>query len=1361
MAIFTRRQNNNPRTIFGAPAPEAEQGIFAPRKKPTIFTPINNVASRQYFQTKPNVFGPIVDESAKERLQALGKIPETILQAIPRGAKGLALSSAEYQAKKGYRAPIESTFAPTSRLEKFIFGEEPIRSAQEIGRQKVEKKKQELEQGLTPALEKDLKELGMTKEEYIQDQLRRVGATAPALALGGMLLDTFAAGPEGAADDIVKALAKTNKAEDVAKLLSTTTKFTDDVVQTIAPRIAATTNEAEVANILREATPTPKAPVVKNLPYNQVEYEDFLNKIGTTDAEYRAQLARQGIDDIKLADETAPKFESVRRVEDAVERAKAGEQFGVRPERGVIPKPEPITRVMRNELENMGYAKGDISLLNANQARNIIEEAKPGFFDNLPKKPARVAEAALTPEQAAKINEMTDYRSILIEQLKDAPGRRLSAFISKKEGQFMDLPTKDARFSAAKNAAIEARQKKVMKAAESAFEGTQWAERYDDPDAIREAIDKYNSLKTQIKEATESIKNYREFVRKGKLMQKDELAIQRFLDQGARKTQREADQATRLAERKKALEEGMARAKAEAAEKARKEENIRKAHRESDKPLNFIQKIINKLFPTKGIDKEAGDALRSWHSKRVKAPILAEKEMGTINVPRDQGLNVILDYQAGKSTKYSQAISNKFDALFKEAEKRGLDFDYRENYLPQVYRESSDEIKDKIRDYLTSRGMTADDIALYIEGKPLPTGVASNLKLTPYFAKDRVFPDYKTAMEWGLTPRFTDIDQLAAHYRAELEKTIANKELLEDLISQGKLIPEQVAPASWVPVQNLPLGQRGYYANPRLADVLDGMFKNTEELSPLGHALDLTARLSRTMQEIALSAGIPKSNINFFSIGQTIKEITAGNLKAIPAFLRANFNKPSIKFFEKNRDYLEMMAQEGIDVGDRVGNYSKVYENWAQQFKQTIRDIKPTKKATMETGKSFYKLAGDGFDKLFNEKTFGSFMPQLYTQTFKDEYRAAIKAGMSTVEARKLAADITKQMFGMIENVGRSKGTRDALTSALFAPKFRESIINTLYKTGKAGADFLYHLGGLHGKLDPSLKRNRKLLAGMVISFGAYDALNYKLNGNHMWENPPGKEFALRIPRKNGDPVYVEFMPSFLAFARNMVSGGVALVRGDIPTARRKFGTLLSMPVKIVMDVVGNSDYFENPIYKDTDKTGTKALKIAKYVGLQVNHPYIKELINQINNKKPLYESLVAATELPLKFSTQEKEATNKFYESLRKASIEKARAKEKVKPVYNQVQDLISQGRSDEAQTIVDGLSDEEYKLYKELKSADKTRKTKAGEAAMFDTVLKVKGLIESGKTEEAQAIVNSLSDEEYRLYRLAKERLPASEQY
>jgi len=82
--------------------------------------------------------------------------------------------------------------------------------------------------------------------------------------------------------------------------------------------------------------------------------------------------------------------------------------------------------------------------------------------------------------------------------LDSHPGKKLQKFISTKEGQFQDFKNPNLAKTPSEKAKIKARNEKLMRASESAFEGTPFADQYDNPDIINQAIEEYKTLKDNL-----------------------------------------------------------------------------------------------------------------------------------------------------------------------------------------------------------------------------------------------------------------------------------------------------------------------------------------------------------------------------------------------------------------------------------------------------------------------------------------------------------------------------------------------------------------------------------------------------------------------------------------------------------------------------------------------------------------------------------------------------------------------------------------------------------------------------------------------------------------------------------------------
>lgn len=847
-----------------------------------------------------------------------------------------------------------------------------------------------------------------------------------------------------------------------------------------------------------------------------------------------------------------------------------------------------------------------------------------------------------------------------------------------------------------------------------------------------------------------------------------------------------------------------------------------------------LQERANMAIDISRSDGSVKSNMQTWLRNTYKGRVDAQKASLDLRIKEDP--NNIFKHERGEDYEGRDLVVKKFDELFEQAEKSGMKLEKRANYIPHVYNQTPEEIKEAVAKAMEAKGIDKATINDYLIGNGLDTELARSLKMQPFFTQERAFSTYEEAAKWGLTPKYDTMKQLVAHYVEKMSDVVANKKLIEDLVESKKLSSQ---PKSGLVGVNIPGNEGLYFAEPKIASYLNDVFRNEDGLNIQQKIFKAGAQFSGGLQNLVLAGGLPKTNINFFTMGHVIKSLTSGvgnvatlnargalkDFKALTNLVRSNFTTPSINWFNKrvNNGIMGKMANEGIDMSHVVGNYKENNRGLINFFKKT---------------ESKKQLLAEGYDRVLSEKTFNSFLPMQTVSMFEDTYKAGIAKGLSETEASALAGKATKQFMGLLDNL-RGKSTEDVLGTVFFAPRFREGLIKTYWNSLKSLAPKNW--------MDPSFAQNRRLLIGMGLTFfGGYDYVNKKLNGHHIWENPPGKKMELMIPGEGGKVYYVPFMPSQLAFFRNIVESGAAAVGGDTKTAIQKAGSNFSMGVHLITDLLANKDYFGNEIY-DSQAPGTEQIgSVAKYLGQNANHPYVKGVWNLILNAnaqrqpiyptyeritklvdagkreeanrqiallspeekdayyemkqaklKPLSQVLSEMMELPIRFTTQGKIEAAKYYEKLdtmtreikavpdgpertekiqefvsaapeseRRGILNTLREAEvdttgvsissdiiKMKPTYKKVQELLAQGKEKEARAIVDKLSDEDYKAYKKVRSAAISAKTKQEKLEMQPTFDRIQELIAAGRESEAQKMVDEMTDRQYEVYKLLKD--------
>lgn len=536
-------------------------------------------------------------------------------------------------------------------------------------------------------------------------------------------------------------------------------------------------------------------------------------------------------------------------------------------------------------------------------------------------------------------------------------------------------------------------------------------------------------------------------------------------------------------------------------------------------------------------------------------------------------------------TEFTREFRKMADDLRQEAVDNGIDIGYRENYVPHIWKKSPEQV---------------DQIARTFGMKPRAAG-------------QRIVPTYEEGIAMGLKPKYKDPAEMMGDYVNNIQSARANVALVTDLNKQGLLL-EGRPPAGFksITAEGFPRSATGgqMSAPTQIADIINNIYGSGDSI--IEKALGKTARFNSVWQDIALAGGIPKTPANFFTFSQMVKEMTTGvgqtvalhpiqGIKQIytplAAFTRSFSKNQTAKFQVANKDFLEDLARRGAPL-----NFSTHASKW---------------------------------DSLFNDPTFGRFMPSMQLGTAKNVY-SALEKKVGHDEAMQKTADAMKRLYGITDKLatGRSGAVQDLIGTVGFAPKYRESIVNVLGNTVKSIADPRTYK-------DQSYSLNRRLALGMGVTLLAYDQLNRQTTGHGLLQNPEGKELQLAIPYGDGKAIYIPFMPSFMTIPRSIVAGVQDVAKGDLGGLGSEVGKMLSMPIQTGTQLVTNRDYFGRPIVNDekaSQETGApidSPLDMLKKRGLYVlgqSSPAVVRGGLDYAQGKPLEQVLAGTAEAPVRF---------------------------------------------------------------------------------------------------------------------------------
>lgn len=636
-------------------------------------------------------------------------------------------------------------------------------------------------------------------------------------------------------------------------------------------------------------------------------------------------------------------------------------------------------------------------------------------------------------------------------------------------------------------------------------------------------------------------------------------------------------------------------------------------------PRNIVGKVKK--------DAVVQDVLQSVSKQRGKSAVEGSLVAGSIS-RKAKELGIKLDrtfidkYQAGKldtpaERQLAAHIRQETDNLFLKQQALDPTIQYRKNYVPQSY------------------DNTADEVAAAVNKLEKSTGAA----------KRRAFDTYAEAERFGLKPRNINLDQMIGESAAKAEKVAQNVDIVNKGLAGGIFTTEQKG----VPLAGIisPDGKQ-LYANKQVADIVNGVLQKDSQGLPA--AIGKVARAFETSQDIMLQGGIPGTNANFFVFGQAVKDTTR------------NIGKAPLH-------PVQAVKQEGNLIGDLFRGKSGTQKRFSEgTFKANGQTIKNTDFVRAMADRGLYiqpqtglsDLGNSGvrtsWNTLGNKPTFGRYMPNRMLSTAQEVYSQSVKK-VGHEQALKLAADTTKVFNGHVDTIlkARTNLTNDMMGVALFAPKYRESIINALGNVVKSVYPTKW--------ADKSYAPSRQLLAGMAVTLGAYEMLNRQLSGHSMMENRTGQELSVEVPygepdeKGNRKVINIPFMPGFMTIPR-AIGGAISnTVQGDVKGVLGEVSKALSSPLQTGGRVLANQDYFGRPIYNDAQTAAEQGVepdnplqafaKIGGYIAGQNSPSWVRAAIDKASGK-PTEQAIATALEAPVRFGKKLNPATEAYFNDVK-----------------------------------------------------------------------------------------------------------------
>lgn len=614
--------------------------------------------------------------------------------------------------------------------------------------------------------------------------------------------------------------------------------------------------------------------------------------------------------------------------------------------------------------------------------------------------------------------------------------------------------------------------------------------------------------------------------------------------------------------------------------------------------------------------------------------------------------------------RFMPAIKAEYDRLFQDAKKAGMDINYIKSYITHIWAEPADVVEQKLK------------------------SASQKFK----FAKERTVRTYEEGMQAGLTPKFNNPAEIIAEYTRRLEQTKANIKFVEALKKEGIIVDAPVGAGkegfkaingSGFPISKSKnyegkIVEGQYYAPAEIADVINRVFE-PDSTGFIGKTLAVTADISKKVQDLTMSGGVVGTPLNAFTTMAGVqREILAGRISSpVTAFIRSFSHGKTEEFMQANAETIKKMQANNIRI------------ETAFNLDNIIRDTRPFLTKVAEV----MKFKTNVLDEFFNKPTFERFFPTLQIQLFNDIEAQALAKGRNADEAVEIASKAVKRFYGVINTATEAKrpqAVQDALSTFLFAPKFRESMVNFWMETAKSASPL--HVGSSGVKFNNPFsmenQMNTRFVIGTALTYLAYDKLNHHFTGKHLHENPPHTEDKLLIPmseitgnKEDTTLIGIPFLPTLGTLPRTAYMMGKHALEGNPEQVVKDARFFLSKGAQSIADLGANQDFFGREIYD-----GEKGIlhpdniePLSYHLVKSVSHPYIAALIDKRaqSSENPIVQKLYGsrtdgellsrALELPIRFYDGEK-MNNSWYYAV-KDEVLKGLSEEEI-AVYEQLQE-------------------------------------------------------------------------------------------
>lgn len=523
---------------------------------------------------------------------------------------------------------------------------------------------------------------------------------------------------------------------------------------------------------------------------------------------------------------------------------------------------------------------------------------------------------------------------------------------------------------------------------------------------------------------------------------------------------------------------------------------------------------------------ELKDAIQTWVKAGQTAPLQGEAvklkfrdSIGHLTA------NDYPQYQADIAAGKYGNVRKYFDDKLQWLKSNGVMLDRKENYLPQLWDNTPDEINK-------------------VFGKTDKTGKTINTNAP--FTHQSIYQNYTEGINAGLKPKLSPLE-LMQWYETRANKLVADRNLFNYLKGQGYIAPKGMGPQGWETISpdHIPsswkigenaktgaseFGGTNWTTDPKLKRVLE-RFMVRDKTDGFAKIAGIESKLERSV----LSSGlVPKTAINAYGIWQTGRAGLEGGVERLGTALKYMVNPAKGEAFLKGNL-------------DKMIGWNKDGANF-----RLPTDPEPIFKDPSGKGRTIKEGVNKVINKQyewFEKPLYDKMLPALKLTALEDNLAKFQAKGMDEAAARRAAVDYVGKMYGDInyDLLFRNPQFQNMLRIGLLAPGIAESNIGLAKAIPKGVYNTIKAIAG-RGPSDPIHQAYTQASGRLMAAYAAANVVNMMTTGKPMWSNKPGHEFDIVIGETaEGQPRYLRPFGTAFDFFKVPVQVAMATIQDGNP----------------------------------------------------------------------------------------------------------------------------------------------------------------------------------------------------------------------